>query len=121
MRARIGRELAALARPILVGLVEATGETAVLGALAPDADLAIYLDKVESANSIRYAVTVGERELYCTAMGKALLAHFKPARHRAHQRRARERRQRPGGADIFGRWRGRRGLAAGRPVGTDAR
>ena len=68
MRAMAGRELAALARPILVGLVEATGETAVLGALAPDADLAIYLDKVESANSIRYAVTVGERELYCTAM-----------------------------------------------------
>ena len=81
MRAMAGRELAALVRPILAGLVEATGETAVLGALAPDADMALYLDKVESASSIRYAVAVGERrELYCTAMGKALLAYFEPAR-----------------------------------------
>jgi IclR family pca regulon transcriptional regulator len=77
MRAMAGRELVALARPILARLVEATGETAVIGALAPDADLAVYLDKVESSNPIRYAVTVGDRrELYCTAMGKALLAYF---------------------------------------------
>jgi DNA-binding IclR family transcriptional regulator len=70
-----------LARPILLRLVEATGETAVIGTLAPDSDLAIYLDKVESSNPIRYAVTVGERrDLYCTAMGKALLAYFEPAR-----------------------------------------
>ncbi len=81
MQAMAGRELSALLRPVLAGLVEATGETAVLGALAPDADLAVYLDKVESSNSIRYAVTVGERrDLYCTAMGKALLAHFEPGR-----------------------------------------
>ena len=81
MRAMAGRDLAALVRPVLAGLVAATGETAVLGALAPDAELALYLDKVESASSIRYAVTVGERrELYCTAMGKALLAQFEPAR-----------------------------------------
>jgi len=81
MQAMAGRELFMLARPILIRLVEATGETAVIGALAPDADLAMYLDKVESANPIRYAVTVGERrDLYCTAVGKALLAHFEPAR-----------------------------------------
>lgn len=81
MQAMAGRELAELARPVLAGLVEATGETAVLGALAPDADLAIYLDRVESSLSIRYAVTVGERrDLYCSAMGKALLAYFEPAR-----------------------------------------
>ena len=83
MRAIAGRELIVLARPILADLVAATGETAVLGALAPDADLAIYLDKVESSNPIRYAVTVGERrELYGTALGKVLLAHFDPARLR---------------------------------------
>jgi len=81
MQAMAGRELTELARPLLAGLVEATGETAVLGALAPDADLAIYLERVESSSSIRYAVTVGERrDLYCTAMGKALLAYFEPAR-----------------------------------------
>ena len=81
MRALAGRELAALLRPVLAGLVEATGETAVLGVLAPDADLALYLDKVDSSSSIRYAVAVGERrDLYCTAMGKALLAYFEPRR-----------------------------------------
>jgi DNA-binding IclR family transcriptional regulator len=81
MQAMAGREFAVLARPILQALVAATGETAVIGARAPDADLAVYLDKVESANPIRYTVTVGERrELYCTAMGKALLAHFESAR-----------------------------------------
>ena len=81
MQAMAGREFVMLARPIMRRLVEATGETAVIGALAPDADLAIYLDKVESSNPIRYAVTIGERrDLYCTAIGKALLAHFEPAR-----------------------------------------
>ncbi len=80
-----GRELIVLARSVLRSLVEATGETAVIGALAPDAEFAVYLDKVESPNPIRYAVTVGERrELYCTAMGKLLLAHFEPARLRRY-------------------------------------
>ena len=87
LRAMAGRELVSLARPVLARLVEATGETAVIGALAPDTDLAVYLDKVESSNPIRYAVTVGERrELYCTAMGKALLAHFEPARLKRYLR-----------------------------------
>jgi DNA-binding IclR family transcriptional regulator len=81
MQAISGRELLTLARPVLEKLVEETGETAVLGALVPDADLAIYLDKVESSNPIRYAVTVGERRhLYCTALGKVLLAYFEPDR-----------------------------------------
>ncbi len=86
-RAIAGRELLVLARPVLAKLVQATGETAVIGALAPDADLAIYLDKVESQNPIRYAVTVGERrELYCTALGKILLAHFPADRLRRYLR-----------------------------------
>ena len=87
MRAMAGRELVARARPVLAALVEATGETAVLGGLTENADLAIYLDKVDSPNSIRYAVAVGERrDLYCTAMGKALLAHFEPARVKQYLR-----------------------------------
>ena len=82
-----GKDIIAQARPVLQRLVEETGETAVIGALAPDADLAVYLDKVESPNPIRYAVTVGERrELYCTAMGKVLLGHFPPARLREYLR-----------------------------------
>ncbi len=76
-----GRELTMAARPVLADLMQATGETAVLGAVAPDAEFVTYLDKVESDNPIRYAVTVGERrDLYCTAMGKVLLAHFEAAR-----------------------------------------
>ena len=82
-----GRDLVAQLRPLLQRLVDETGETAVVGRLAPDADLAVYLDKVESPNPIRYAVTVGERrELYCTAMGKVLLAHFPLARLREYLR-----------------------------------
>lgn len=81
VNALAGRELTLLARPGLATLAALTGETAVLGALATDADLAVYLDRVESANPIRYAVSIGERrELYCTAMGKILLAHFEPDR-----------------------------------------
>ncbi len=76
-RAISGRELITLVRPILAELAEATGETAVLAVLAPDADVVTYQNKVESANPIRYAVTVGERrDLYCTAAGKVLLADF---------------------------------------------
>ncbi len=81
LRAAAGEDLALLARPALAKLVEATGETAVLGCFAPEGDMAVYLDRIESHNSIRYAVAVGERrELYCTAMGKVLLAHFPPVR-----------------------------------------
>jgi len=77
MRAVSGRELTKLMRPAMEKLVELTGETAVLGALTEDTKLAIYLDRVESNNPIRYAVAVGERrELHCTAIGKVLLAHF---------------------------------------------
>ena len=85
MQTMAGRELITMARPILTNLMETTGETAVLGALAPDADLAYYLDKVESTSSIRYAVTVGERrELYCTVVGKLLLAYFEPHHLKAY-------------------------------------
>ena len=41
-------DLHVFARPILAGLVEATGETALLGAMAPDAELAMYLDKLKA-------------------------------------------------------------------------
>jgi DNA-binding IclR family transcriptional regulator len=77
MKAVAGRELVALVRPVLEKLCAETGETAVLGSLAPDTELVTYLDRVESSNPIRYAVAVGERrDLYCTAMGKLLLAYF---------------------------------------------
>ena len=85
MHALAGRQLSELVRPVLVALSERSGETVVLCGLAEDADLAVYLDKVESASPIRYAVTVGERrELFCTAMGRVLLAYFEPARLKSY-------------------------------------
>jgi IclR family acetate operon transcriptional repressor len=77
MRVAAKADLALIARPVLADLVAETGETALLGTLAPDASLAMYIDKVESANPVRYTVSLGERrELYSSAMGKLLLAHM---------------------------------------------
>jgi len=84
-RSMAGRDFLALAHPVLAALAATTGETGLIGALAPDADLGVYLDKVESSNPVRYTVMVGERrELYCTALGKMLLAHFPQARLKAY-------------------------------------
>ncbi|MEX1036865.1 MAG: IclR family transcriptional regulator [Sneathiella sp.] len=81
MRAVSGREFLKLAHPALAELARETGETAVIALLNRDGDMVTYLDKVESINSIRYSVTIGEnRELYCTAGGKLLLAFFEPDR-----------------------------------------
>jgi len=81
MRVMAGRELPELARPLLVQLVEQTGETALVGTLASDADVATYIDKVESLNPVRYTVSLGERrELYSSAIGKLLLTHMPPER-----------------------------------------
>jgi DNA-binding IclR family transcriptional regulator len=80
-------DLHVFARPVLAGLVEATGETALLGTIAPDADLAMYIDKAESPNPVRYTVAMGERrELYASAMGKLLLAYLPEARRDAYLR-----------------------------------
>ncbi len=80
-------DLSSLARPVLERLVADTGETALLGALAPSGDLAIYIDKVESHSSVRYTVSLGEqRELYCSSIGKLLLAHMPAAQQDAYLR-----------------------------------
>jgi DNA-binding IclR family transcriptional regulator len=77
MRVTAATDLTTLARPVLQGLVDRTGETALLGTLAPDAQVSMYIDRVESPNPVRYTVALGERrELYASAMGKLLLAHF---------------------------------------------
>ena len=76
LRSSAGQDLISLARPFLEDLVRLTSETAILGVLATDEDLAVYIDKVEGTHPLRYTVPVGERrELHCTAMGMALLAH----------------------------------------------
>lgn len=82
----VGRlNLTVLARPVLEWLEEQTGETALLGALAPSGDTAMYIDKVESRSALRYTVSLGEhRELYCTAIGKLLLAYMPEAAQREY-------------------------------------
>ncbi len=78
-RVRSGQDLASVAKPFLRQLMLGSGETVVLGVVTEDADMVAYVDKVESDNPVRYTIPLQERrEMYCSAMGKALLA-FAPA------------------------------------------
>ena len=66
-------DLRRLVRPVLERLSRETGETANLVIL--DGREALYLDKVESPRSLRIFSRIGRRApLYCTAVGKVLLA-----------------------------------------------
>jgi DNA-binding IclR family transcriptional regulator len=59
--------------PHLKQLVDLTGETVNL--VMPFGDHVIYLDKVESPHSMRICTQIGQQyPIYCTAVGKALLA-----------------------------------------------
>jgi IclR family transcriptional regulator, KDG regulon repressor len=67
------------ARPHLERLAHETRETVHLMAL--DGDNGIYIDRIESPQRIRVASNIGYREsLHCSAIGKAILAHLRPAR-----------------------------------------
>jgi len=64
----------ARARSTLAELRDATRETIVFGTLSED-DRVIYLDVLESPNSIRYTAQAGEfRAPYANSLGKALLS-----------------------------------------------
>lgn len=64
-----------VARPILQKLWAATGETVNLAIL--DGQQILYLDVIESSHTFRFASQNGARRpLYCTALGKAILAHL---------------------------------------------
>jgi IclR family transcriptional regulator, KDG regulon repressor len=68
-------DLFELSKPDLQALSEATNETSHLAIL--DGTEMLYINKVESSQSIRMHSTVGSRNpLYCTAMGKAVLANL---------------------------------------------
>jgi DNA-binding IclR family transcriptional regulator len=63
-----------LVHAVLTWLREQTGETVHLG--IPDRFELVYLDKVESGQSLQVASRIGARTpLYCTGLGKAYLAH----------------------------------------------
>jgi DNA-binding IclR family transcriptional regulator len=69
------RSLAALARPHLVGLVEAVGEDAGLG--LPDGYLVHYVDQVESENAVQVRDWTGTRApLHTTPSGLVILAEW---------------------------------------------
>ena len=68
-------DLRSVARPALEALAASTGETVHL--VVPEADGVVYVDKVESSQTVRMASRVGMRgELHSSACGKAILAHL---------------------------------------------
>ena len=70
------RHFPEVARPILQRLADQTGETAIIGIMADDGAGILYVDMVESHNSIRFAAKIGDRRpLYCSAGGRLLLAY----------------------------------------------
>lgn len=69
-------DLVSAARPIAEAMSEELGETVHMGVL--DGDSAVYVLKIESRYTIRMISRVGRRmPLYCTAIGKVLLAFAK--------------------------------------------
>jgi DNA-binding IclR family transcriptional regulator len=74
------RELPAVARPALLDLAQKTGESVYLAVLTLHPPEVVYVDKVESRQSIRYSADLGERRpLYCTAPGLAVFAFMPEA------------------------------------------
>ncbi|HEX6867768.1 MAG TPA: IclR family transcriptional regulator, partial [Candidatus Limnocylindrales bacterium] len=72
------RSLAALARPTLVELAEASGEAAGLG--IPDGDLIHYIDQVDTPNPVLVRDWTGARApLHAVSSGQVLLAFRAPA------------------------------------------
>ncbi len=73
------REFPEVARPIIKRLVETTGETVLIGVPSRERDSIVYVDKVETRNSLRFAATIGDRRpLYCTSGGIVFLANQPP-------------------------------------------
>lgn len=64
------------ARPVLQAMLEATGETVLLGAFSETRTTAVYTTRLPSPQAVRFAPDVGEhRPLYATGVGKVLLAY----------------------------------------------
>jgi len=67
-------EIRNIAKPVLEKLVEEVNETVHLGQL--EGDKIVYIDKVESHQSIRLFTNIGTLyDAHCTAIGKAILAY----------------------------------------------
>lgn len=77
---RVHLDLHAAAGPVLAHLRDQTGESSQVGVL--DGDEVVYVDRLESAHSLRLMYDTGRRvPSHCTSSGKVLLAHLpEPAR-----------------------------------------
>jgi IclR family acetate operon transcriptional repressor len=65
-----------IATPIKRELVDRCGETVLVAVMDREAGTAVYVEKIESTQSIRYTVAIGTaRPLYCSSAGRVLLAH----------------------------------------------
>jgi DNA-binding IclR family transcriptional regulator len=63
-------------RSILAALVAKSGETGIVGILSEDGSEVVYVDMIPSRSAIRFAAAVGSRRpLYCSAVGRAILAY----------------------------------------------
>lgn len=72
------RSLAAIARPMLIELAEASGEAA--GLAIPDGDLVHYIDQVDTVHPVLVRDWTGARApLYAVSSGQVLLAFRTPA------------------------------------------
>ncbi|WP_454691335.1 IclR family transcriptional regulator [Achromobacter aloeverae] len=75
-----GRDLSKLIRPFLEKLVATTGETVYLAAIDHEAQVATYVQGIDSPQAVRYSVPAGVvRPLYTSAAGKLLLAFQDPS------------------------------------------
>lgn len=73
--------LPSLARPVLEQLAAETRETAFLA--VPSGDEIVYLDKVQTDMQLQLNVELGTRRpMYCTGLGKAILAFLPEPRQR---------------------------------------
>jgi DNA-binding IclR family transcriptional regulator len=71
-------------------LADRSGETVLFAVGDIESDALTYVDVIESRNSVRFSVAVGDRRpLYCTAGGRALLAASPPTQIRVYFRKLR--------------------------------
>ncbi|WP_130291252.1 IclR family transcriptional regulator [Pseudonocardia sediminis] len=83
---KVHLDLHAAAAPVLAQLREQTGESAQVGVL--DGDEVVYVDRLESAHSLRLFTETGRRvPAHCTSSGKVLLAHLDAPALAAYLRR----------------------------------
>lgn len=74
----LARSLAAIARPMLIDLAEASGEAA--GLAVPDGDLVHYIDQVDTVQPVLVRDWTGARApLHAVSSGQVLLAFRTPA------------------------------------------